>query len=320
MFVSEEQCISIKISFRSSTEGISENCYKAFDKIAKTVFDVSVETFFGRAYFSKQKISTSTIVGLWNENDSNFCQLLNKDAITEHYVSSEPLIVKSSFSKFSFVYCFCRWWKKNFFDSLLVNLWQVCQSFLFFVQKNYFRQNIFLLRLFFFLMNLWLSEIKLWLQEKLLVRAVKNLLYVSLGTISRKKRFSKTVLLFHPSHFTRKKTLNLRERFSAMLSKLHSTFSEERSQENLICFGINCIFSSILEFENKFTRTFLKSSQKISTSTYICRVQRHSWSFFLWKKIQSHLSISVFDERNFKRHIKTFDRVSKAVFDVSRYF
>ena len=189
-----------------------------------------------------------------------------------------------------------------------------------FCPEELFQTKHFSFEIIFFLMNLWLSEIKLWLQEKLLVRAVKNLLYVSLGTISRKKRFSKTVLLFHPSHFTRKKTLNLRERFSAMLSKLHSTFSEEGSQENLICFGINCIFSSILEFETKFTRTFLKSSQKISTSTYICRVQRHSWSFFLWKKIQSHLSISVFDERIFKTHIKTFDRVSKAVFDVFRGF
>ena len=169
-------------------------------------------------------------------------------------------------------------------------------------------------------MNLWLSGIKLGLQEKLLVKTVRNLLFVSLGTISRKKRLSKTVLLFHPSHFTRKKTLNSRERFSAMLSKLHSTFSEERSQENLFCFGINYIFSSILEFETKFTRTFLKNSQNISTLIYICRVQRHSWSFFLWKKIHSHLLISVFDEQILKTQNKSFDRVSEAVFDVSRYF
>ena len=84
MFVSEKQCISIKMFFRSFTERISKNWFKFFDRIAKTVFGVSEETFLGGAYFSKQKISSSTIVGLWNEIDSDFCQIIDKDAITEH--------------------------------------------------------------------------------------------------------------------------------------------------------------------------------------------------------------------------------------------
>ena len=89
------------------------------------------------------------------------------------------------------------------------------------------------------------------------VRVDSILLYVSLGTVSRKNHFFKTVLHFHPSHLTRKKS-NLEEGFSEMLSELHSMFSEEPSQENLVCFGINYIFSSILEFNTKFTGTFSK--------------------------------------------------------------
>ena len=58
----------------------------------KTVFDVPEKTFLGKAFFSKQKNSSCTIVGLWNLNDSEFCQKCDKDAITEHWMSSEIFI------------------------------------------------------------------------------------------------------------------------------------------------------------------------------------------------------------------------------------
>ena len=105
--------------------------------------------------------------------------------------------------------------------------------------------------------NLWLFGTKLWLLEKISVRLVSNLLYVSRGTISRKNQFFKTVLHFHPSPLTRKKS-NLGEGFSARLSKFHSTWSEECFQENLFCFVKYYMFSSLLEIQTKLLKPFWK--------------------------------------------------------------
>ena len=158
-------------------------------------------------------------------------------------------------------------------------LWQACQSCFLRVQMNVFRQNIFLLRQLFLLISLWFPGIRLWLLEKISVRFVSNLLYVSLGTTSRKNHFFKTVLHFHPSHLTRKKS-NSEEGFQARLSKFHSTWSEEGFQEKLILFREKRNVLITFGNSNKITQIFLKKIWKISTLNYICRMERHSWSFF----------------------------------------
>ena len=109
--------------------------------------------------------------------------------------------------------------------------------------------------------NLWLFGTKLWLLEKISVRLVSNLLYVSRWTISRKNQFFKTVLHFHPSPLTRKKS-NLEEGFSARLSKFHSTWSEECFQENLFCFVKYYMFPSLLEIQTKLLKPFWKKYEK----------------------------------------------------------
>ena len=105
--------------------------------------------------------------------------------------------------------------------------------------------------------NLWLFGTKLWLLEKISVMLVSNLLYVSRWTISRKNQFFKTVLHFHPSPLTRKKS-NLEEGFSARLSKFHSTWSEECFQENLFCIVKYYMYSSLLEIQTKLLKPFWK--------------------------------------------------------------
>ena len=107
------------------------------------------------------------------------------------------------------------------------------------------------------LIILWLSGIKLWFLGRTSVRFVRNSLYVSLGTISRRNHFFKTVLHFHPTHLTRKK-IKFRKRFSAKLSKFPSTWSEEGFQENLFCFVKNYMFSSLLEIQTKLLKSFWK--------------------------------------------------------------
>ena len=132
------------------------------------------------------------------------------------------------------------------------------------------------------LINLWLSGIKLWLLEKISVRFVRKLLYVSLGTISRKNHFFKTVLHFHASHLTRKKS-NLEEGLSAKLSKFHSTWSNEGFQENLFCFVRNYMFSSILEIQTKLLKPF-------------------------WKKYENYLHWIIFVEWNVLAEVFHFER------------
>ena len=134
------------------------------------------------------------------------------------------------------------------------------------------------------LINLWLFGTKLWLLEKISVRLVSNLLYVSLGTNSRKNHFFEAVLQFHPSPLTRKKS-NLEERFSARLSKFHSTCSEECFPDKLFCFVENYRFSTLLEIQTKSLKSFWKKIQNICTLNYFCRVEGHSPSFSFWKKI-----------------------------------
>ena len=107
------------------------------------------------------------------------------------------------------------------------------------------------------LIILWLSGIKLWFLGETSVRFVRNSFYVSLGTISRKNHFFKTVLHFHPTHLTRKKS-NLEEGLSARLSKFHSTWSEECFQENLFCIVKYYMYSSLLEIQTKLLKPFWK--------------------------------------------------------------
>ena len=107
------------------------------------------------------------------------------------------------------------------------------------------------------LIILWLSGIKLWFLGETSVRFVRNSFYVSLGTISRKNHFFKTVLHFHPTHLTRKKS-KLEEGLSARLSKFLSTWSEECFQENLFCIVKYYMYSSLLEIQTKLLKPFWK--------------------------------------------------------------
>ena len=175
----------------------------------------------------------------------------------------------------------CNFWKK-FRSGLVKILWQACQSCFLRVQMNVFRQNIFLLRQLFLLISLWFPGIRLWLLEKISVRFVSNLLYVSLETTSRKNHFFKTVLHFHPSHLTRKKS-NLEEGYSVRLSKFHSTWSKEGFQENLFCFVKNYMFSSLLEIQTKLLDSF-------------------------WKKYENYLHWIIFVEWNVIAEVFHFER------------
>ena len=129
-----------------------------------------------------------------------------------------------------------------------------------------------------------------------------------------------TVLPFHLSHLNRKKTSKLRERFSARLPKLRSTCSEERFQENLSCFVKNYKISSILEYETKFNWIFFENFRKFFyTGLYLSSEMSYPKFFSVKEKLFPSF-FSGFDKQNFKTQIKVCDRVSKAVFDVSRGF
>ena len=164
--------------------------------------------------------------------------------------------------------------------------------------------------------NLWLSGIKLWLLGKISVRFVRNSLYVSLGTIFRKNHFFKTVLHFHPSHLTRKK-IKFRRWIFGKVFKIPFYVIRRRFSGKPILFREKLYVLITFGNSNKITQIFLKKIWKLSTLNYICRVERHSWSFSLWMKTYSHHFFSDPDRRNFETQFKKFGGVSKAVFDVS---
>ena len=62
---------------------------------------------------------------------------------------------------------------------------------------------------------------------------------------------------------------------------------------------------------NKITQIFLKKIWKLSTLNYICRVERHSWSFSLWKKIYSHHFFRILTDEISKPRIKNLKGFQK---------
>ena len=166
------------------------------------------------------------------------------------------------------------------------------------------------------LIILWLSGIKLWFPGKISVRFVRNSVYVSLGTISRRNHFFKTVLHFHPTHLTRKK-IKFRRKIFGNVVKIPFYAIRRRFSGKLILFREKLYVLITFENSNKITQIFLQKIWKLSTLNYICRVERHSWSFSPWMKIYSHHFFSDSDRRNLKTQYKMFEVVSKALFDVS---
>ena len=126
---------------------------------------------------------------------------------------------------------------------------------------------------------------------------------MSLGTISRKNQFFKTVLHFHLSHLSRKKS-NLKEGFSARLSIFHSTWSKGGFQENLFCFVKNYMFSSLLEIQTKLLKPFWKKSK-----IYVHWIIFVEWNviaqvFHFPRKYFPIISFGILTDETSKRRIK----------------
>ena len=136
------------------------------------------------------------------------------------------------------------------------------------------------------LINLWLSGIELWFLEEILVRVVSNLLYLSLGTISRKRLFLETVLHFHLSHLTRKKKFKFRRTILGEVVKNAFYAFRRTLSVKPILFPGNFIFSSILEFETKVTRIiFRKFRNFLYTEIYLSSRMSYPKFFSLKEKI-----------------------------------
>ena len=145
--------------------------------------------------------------------------------------------------------------------------------------------------------------------ETTFVRVVDCLLYVSRGMTLMKKQFFETILLFYSFRSSSGKEFQSLETKLRLVVKVHSRCLEEHFQENNFS-GRNDIISSILEFETKFIRDFLKFFPKICLHWHL----RVGWNVivevFFFEKIMFLSITSGICLKIFQKVEKTFRRGS----------
>ena len=93
-------------------------------------------------------------------------------------------------------------------------------------------------------------------------QVVSHLLYVSMGTISKDKHFLKTVLHFHPTHFTRKKVKVRKKIFGKVVRIAFNVFRRTLSGKPIL-FREKLFSFNNFGFWNDFYQNLLPKNWKI---------------------------------------------------------
>ena len=181
-----------------------------------------------------------------------------------------------------------RYWAKNAWD-FDENFWQGCQTCILRVNRNNLKKKLFLKSLHVFYQFRTLSVKFLALCSKISDEAVKNELYVSIGTFWGTKVFLKEIVIFH--HF-----LTLSAKFFVFRSKffgwaVETAFLCPQEQIEDKCFFRNIfIFCALSNNEQKNHRFWQKMFSRVVKTAFYVSIGTIWGKNFFWKACMFYIN------------------------------